>query len=279
MTKNPNFARHFFLILLPLVGLFVLHGEDSPATTETTAATATKLYPDAPTIPGHKYSVHDTTRPQPRKVTPGGIITSPAPSDATILFDGTNIDAWEGTWMIKDGILIATEEKDSYRLTTKESFRDCQFHIEWRIPKDREVDGQGGGNSGVFFMNLYEVQVLESESNVTYPDGQAGALYGQYPPLVNASKPQGEWQSYDIIFKAPVYEGDRVIKPAQATVIHNGVVVQAAQDYLGPSVHRTTPSYPAEHPESAPLYLQWHGDPIEFRNIWIRPLGEYDQQD
>lgn len=235
-----------------------------------------KLYPDAPTIAGHLYSVHDTTRPQPRKVKSGGAVQVTAPSDATVLFDGTTTDAWQGTWVNKDGILTA--RLGGPRFTTKESFRDCQLHIEWRIPQDRKVNGQKGGNSGVFLMGLYEVQILESASNVTYPDGQAAALYGQFPPLANASEPQGEWQSYDIVFTAPVYEGKTVRKPAQVTVIHNGVVVQAAQNYLGPSGHKTLPAYPDKHPESAPLSLQWHGDPIEFRNIWIRPLGDYDQQ-
>jgi hypothetical protein len=239
--------------------------------------TAKKLYPDAPTIPGHKYSVHDTTRPQPRKVETEGAVSVPAPSDAKVLFDGSDTNAWEGTWKIKNGILVASPGMGSFK--TKDSFRDCQLHIEWRIPADREVNGQQGGNSGVFFMGKYETQVMESYSNETYPDGQAASIYGQYPPLANASVPQGEWQSYDLIFKAPVYEGEEVVTPAQITVIHNGVVVQAAKDYLGPTVHQTLPSYPANHPESAPLELQWHGDPIEYRNIWIRPLGEYDQQD
>ncbi|MDP0492056.1 MAG: DUF1080 domain-containing protein [Verrucomicrobiota bacterium JB023] len=233
-----------------------------------------KLYPDAPQIPGWPYSVHDTTRPQPRKVESGGAVSVSAPSDAKVLFDGSNLDAWKGPWLIKEGILVAHKGK----LSTKEEFGDCQLHIEWRIPAEREVSGQKGGNSGVFFMGRYEVQVLESHSNETYPDGQAGAIYGQYPPLCNASAPQGDWQSYDIIFKAPRYKDGKCIQPAQVTVIHNGVVVQAAQNYMGPSAHQKLASYPKEHPEKAPLSLQFHGDPIEFRNIWIRDLGKYDQQ-
>lgn len=222
------------------------------------------------------YAIHDINRPQPRRVASGGALVVAPPSDATILFDGTTTEAWEGSWIIADGILIATKGGPTF--TTRESFRDCQLHLEWRIPAGRKVRGQKGGNSGVFLMGLYEVQILESARNETYPDGQAGALYGQFPPLVNASRPQGEWQSYDIIFKAPVYTDGAVTTPAQVTVIHNGVVVQAAQNYRGPSAHKRQPAYPAKHPEAAPLSLQWHGDPIEFRNIWIRPLGDYDQR-
>lgn len=223
-----------------------------------------------PTLPDTNYTVHDLKRPQPRKVESQGAVTTPPPADATVLFDGTNTDAWYGKWKIEDGILIASPGA----LKTKEKFRDVQLHLEFRVPADRKVNGQKGGNSGVFLMEKYEIQVGESHTNVTYPDGQAGAIYGQYPPLVNPATPQGEWQSYDIIFKAPIYEGETVKTPAQITVLFNGVVVQAAQPALGPTKHKKVATYPKEHPEAAPIMLQWHKDPIEYRNIWVRPLGE-----
>ena len=254
------------LALLPATLLLADHHEEKEKK---------KLYPESPVIPGSTYTVHDTTRPQPRKVESAGAVSVPAPSDAKVLFNGTDTKAWNGKWTVKDGILIASKG----RLKTKEQFGDCQVHIEYRIPADRKVDGQGGGNSGVFLMDKYEVQVLESHTNETYPDGQAGAMYGQYPPLVNPATPQGEWQSYDIIFKAPVSKDGKVVTPAQVTVIFNGVVVQAAQDYLGQSTHKRNATYPKNHPAKGPLSLQWHSDPIEFRNIWIRDLGEYDQQE
>ncbi|MBK1834027.1 3-keto-disaccharide hydrolase [Roseibacillus ishigakijimensis] len=236
--------------------------------------TSKKQYPDAPTITGTPYSVHDTTRPQPRKVESAGAVAISAPSDAKVLFDGSNTEAWNGNWRVEDGILIASPGS----LVTKESFGDCQVHLEFRVPADREVKGQQGGNSGIFLMGRYEVQVGESHSNQTYPDGQAGAVYGQTPPLVNPATPQGEWQSYDIIFKAPVYKDGKVSKPAEITVLFNGVVVQAGFKALGPTQHQKLASYPENHPEKAPISLQWHNDPIEYRNIWVRPLGEYDQQ-
>ena len=245
-----------------------------PAAVLLAEPTSKKLYPDAPIIPGSTYTVHDTTRPQPRKVESGGFVSVKAPSDAKVLFDGTNTDAWKGKWKVEDGILIASPKP----LKTKEEFGDCQLHLEYRIPAGREVDGQKGGNSGVFLMGKYEIQVMESHTNETYPDGQAGAIYGQFPPLVNPATPQGEWQSYDIIFKAPVTENGEVVTPAQVTVLFNGVVVQAAKDLQGPTVHQKTASYPKDLPAKGPLLLQWHGDPIEYRNIWIRDLGDDDQQ-
>jgi hypothetical protein len=226
-----------------------------------------------PMLPDVPYRVHDMTRPLPPVVKTAGAVVVEAPGDATILFDGTSIDAWEGDWKIVDGILVASPKND---LLTKESFGPIQLHLEWRVPAGRAVDGQKGGNSGVFFMNKYEVQVLQSHENRTYADGQAGALYGQYPPLANATTTQGEWQSYDITFEPPVYEDGKIVAPARATVIHNGVVLQHAQPFMGPTTHKKLTSYPAAHPETGPLRLQWHKDPVEFRNIWVRPLGVRD---
>jgi len=243
-----------------------------------TQAQEVKGYTDTEKLPGVEYTVHDPRRPQPRIVETGGAVVVKPPSDAIVLFDGKTLDQWtqEGgpaKWPVKDGVFIA----DGKEIQSKESFGAVQLHFEWRLPAGRKVDGQSGGNSGVFLMGLYEVQVLQSHNNKTYPDGQAGSLYGQLPPLVNATSPQGEWQSYDIAFEPPVYEGEKVITPAKITIIHNGVVVQHGSLYLGPTQHKKVATYPAKHPETGPLRIQFHGDPMEYRNFWIRPLGKRDQ--
>jgi len=219
--------------------------------------------------PWSEYKVHDKTRPHPAKIEVANYLSIPAPADAVIIFDGKNTDALVKKWPIEDGILIASELGDN---KTKEVFGDCQIHLEWRIPKDRKVDGQKGGNSGIFIMDRYEIQIQESHTNVTYADGQATAIYGQTPPLINASRPQGEWQSYDIFFKAPVYKDGKVVTPASVTVLHNGIVVHNNQVIHGPTKHKVAASYPENHPEKAPIHLQWHQDPIEFKNFWVRDL-------
>ncbi len=157
-------------------------------------------YPDGPKLPNVPYSVHDPARPQPPTVETKGPIEMKPPSDATVLFDGSSLDAFTPGWVIKDGVMVAAE----HNIRTKESFGAVQMHFEWRLPEGRPVHGQGGGNSGVFMMGMYEIQVLQSHNNPTYPDGMAGSLYGQLPPLVNATSPQGEWQSYDVAFEPPV---------------------------------------------------------------------------
>jgi hypothetical protein len=236
-------------------------------------------YKDTPIIPGTPYHVHDGGRPQPKVIETAGAVEMKPPSDAVVLFDGTSGDAWisvkggESPWEVRDGVMVAKASD----IRTKEEFGAVQLHFEWRLPADRKVAGQGGGNSGVFLMGLYEVQVLQSHNNPTYPDGQATALYGQLPPLVNATSPQGEWNSYDITFTPPVYEEGKVAVPAKVTVIHNGVVVQNGESFLGQTTHKKLAAYPPKHPETGPLRLQFHGDPVEFRNIWVRPLGGRDQ--
>lgn len=237
-----------------------------------------KGYTDTEKLPGVPWGVHDPTRPQPRVIETAGAVAIKPPSDAIVLFDGKNLDAFTqnggpAKWNVKDGSLIVTKGG----IETKQSFGAIQLHFEWRLPADRKVDGQSGGNSGMFLMGLYEIQVLQSHKNPTYPDGQAGSLYGQLPPLVNATAPQGEWNSYDVAFEPPVYQDGKVEKPAKVTVIHNGVVVQHGEVFLGPTQHKALAKYPATHPESAPISIQDHGDPMEFRNIWVRPLGQRDQ--
>lgn len=236
------------------------------------AATAAEGEP----LAGTPWKVHDMSRPVPPVVETKGAVPVAPPADAKVLFDGKNLDAWRNpSWKIDaNGSLVAAGGD----LTSVEEFGDCQLHVEWRVPAGRKVNGQGGGNSGIFLMDRFEVQVLQSNNNRTYADGQAGALYGQTPPLANATAPQGEWQSYDIIFQAPVYEGDVLKSPARVTVIHNGVVLHHAKEYLGPTQHMKMAKYPPKMPAKAPLRLQFHGDPIEFRNLWIRNLGSYDAE-
>lgn len=227
-------------------------------------------YRDTPHLPGGQWRVHDADRPRPEAVhtlPPGA-----PPSDAIVLFDGSGLSAWTtdgeaAAWKVHDGELIA----GGGNLSTRGAFGDCQLHLEWASPGQPKGESQGRGNSGVFLMGLYEVQVLDSWDNATYADGQAAALYGQFPPLVNASRSPGEWQSYDIVFRAPRFEGERLLEPARVTVLHNGVVVHHARELLGATRHREVASY-APHAAALPLALQDHGDPVRFRNIWIRTL-------
>lgn len=232
------------------------------------SACLTHAAEQTPIQPWSDYRVHQVDRPHPEKITGIACVTTPAPSDAVVLFDGKGTEAFTVNWPVRDGVMVA-DSKDNH---SKQSFGDCQLHVEWRIPADREVTAQQGGNSGVYLMDRYEVQVQESHANVTYADGQAAAIYGQTPPLVNASLPQGEWQSYDIFFTAPKYDKNGEVEPARITVIHNGVVVQNSTEIYGETTHKRLPSYPKVHPEKAPIRLQWHGDPIEYRNIWVRSL-------
>ena len=238
-------------------------------------------YTDTPYIPYGKWRVHDAERPRPAVITPG--IKGSPPSDAVVLFDGTDLSHWHHvkdgqsvppTWTLGDGYFETVPR--SGQLVSKDEFGDCQVHLEWATPSEVKGDGQGRGNSGVFLMGTYEVQVLDSWENVTYADGQAGAMYGQYPPLVNASRKPGEWQSYDIIFEAPEFKDGKMSVPAYVTVIHNGVVLHHRQAYHGQTFHKRVGVY-TEHPPEGPLALQDHGNPIRYRNIWVRPLGDYDQ--
>lgn len=244
-------------------------------------------FTDTPYLPGGQWHVHDGSRPLPAVVTPGTESTKAlpglAPSDAVVLFDGTDLSQWQsrrrGTlgepgWKVHEGYMEVVGRSGT--LVSRAEFGDCQIHIEWAAPSEVKGDGQGRGNSGVLIMEKYEIQVLDSYQNVTYADGQAGAIYGQYPPLVNASRPPGEWQSYDIIFEAPRFEGEKLVEPAYATVLHNGVVLHHRQAFLGPMAYRRLAQY-EPHPVMGRLGLQDHGNPVRYRNIWVRPLGTYDQ--
>ena len=182
-------------------------------------------YNDTPQIPGQKWKVHDMTRPRPKKITPGSYVMEQPPSDAIVLFDGKDLSKWEQVarggapqepkWKVENGYIEIVPRTG--RIRTKEKFGDCQLHVEWLIPKEATGQGQGRGNSGVELMSRYEIQVLESHDNLTYADGGAGAMYGMFPPLVNPSRPQGEWNVYDIAFEAPKFEGEKLVKPAYFT--------------------------------------------------------------
>lgn len=225
---------------------------------------------------------HDMNRPQPHVVSPGtGVppaVPGRPPSDAIVLFDGKDLSAWKrqgdgspAAWKVETDYFEVV--KGMGGIETRRGFADVQLHIEWMTPTPPRGEGQGRGNSGVFFGGgRYEVQVLDSYENKTYPDGQAAALYGQFPPLVNASRPPGEWQAYDIVYETPRFDASgAVTKRARVTVFHNGVLAQNAREFIGPATNRVRTPY-SVHPEALPIGLQDHGDPIRFRNVWVREL-------
>lgn len=213
--------------------------------------------------------------PEPPVVTPGAATTPAPPSDAIVLFDGTDLSAWRGkkgdaAWKVEDGAMTVVARSGD--IQTRQGFGDVQLHIEWRTPAEVKGESQGRGNSGVFLMGLYEVQVLDSYENRTYSNGQAASLYKQHIPLVNASRGPGEWQSYDIVFMAPRFSSSGSLeRPATVTVLHNGVLVQNNVELRGPTVFIGEPKYQA-HEAKLPLSLQDHGNPVSYRNIWLREL-------
>jgi hypothetical protein len=230
-----------------------------------------------------RWLIHDMNRPAPPVVTPGPSAEAgcaAAPSDAVVLFDGTDLSQWTDTkgnpskWIVGDGFMECV--KDSGYIQTKRKFGSCQLHVEFATPSKVTGTSQGRGNSGVFLMGEYEVQVLDSYDNKTYPDGQCAALYGQAVPLVNACRKSGEWQSYDVIFHRPIFKGKKVVRKATFTVFHNGVVVQdhvelqGGTGWKGP--HAISDYQP--HADKGPISLQDHGNPVRFRNIWIRELAD-----
>jgi hypothetical protein len=241
-------------------------------------------YLDTPLIPGTQWHVHDSTRPQPPRAEPSQLkcTTTPAPKGAIELITGTDSSAnWEPDngakgkhWPIKDGVMTATANY----IHTKEAFGDIVLHVEWRsaegYDKNEKKKGQGNSNSGVFFMRTYELQVLDCSKTETYADGMTAALYGQKPPLFNACLPSREWNSYDVEWTAPRFDKDgKVESKAKITVVMNSVKVQDGSEYIGPSSHKVNPPYKA-HAAKMPLALQYHGDPVEFRNLWILPVDK-----
>ena len=224
-------------------------------------------YTDTPMLPGLPFHVHDPARPRPAMVTPG-----PVPSDAIVLFDGKDLSKWnpsKSPWKVENGYFEVVPKAGS--ISSKDKFGDMQLHIEWATPSLVKGSSQDRGNSGVFLQSRYEIQVLDSYENPTYADGQAGAVYGQWPPLVNASRKPGEWQTYDIIFEAPRLDGEKVLKPAYVTVLHNGILVQNHREILGLTHHKTLPKY-ASQPAEDSIMLQDHNTPVRYRNIWVRRL-------
>ena len=224
-------------------------------------------YDNTPTYPGFKWRVHDSSRPRPAMATPG---TTPgaAPSDAVVLFDGRDLSQWNSKWKVENGYVECVPRQGG--MTTKAAFGDIQLHVEWASPAVVEAKSQDRGNSGIILQGKYEVQVLDSWENPTYADGQAGSIYGQYPPLVNASKKPGEWQTYDIVFESPKFDGDKLLKPAYITVIHNGILVQNHEEVKGTTPHAVLGSYKAHG--DLPLELQNHNTKVRYRNIWVRKL-------
>ncbi len=214
--------------------------------------------------------------PIPLVISPGKVTATP-PEDAIVLFDGTNLSSWEGeredveaTWIVENGIMTVNPRTGG--INTKQSFGDLQIHLEWRSPSQIVGEGQGRGNSGIYIMGKYEIQILDSYGNSTYTNGQAGSIYKQSPPLVNVTNKPGEWNTYDIIFTAPKFNKDgMLISPAKITALHNGVLIQNNFELRGPTEYIGIPNYTA-HKEKLPLHLQDHGNPVSFRNIWVREL-------
>ena len=231
-------------------------------------------YDDTPFLPNSPWRVHDRKRPQPPKVDPGtaGQTVQPAvpPSDAIVLFDGKDLSQWNGGKAegIEDGCINILKTGE---LTTKRHFGDCQVHVEWATPAKPDGGAMSWGNSGVLMLGKYEVQIIESHDSHIYADGNAGALYGQYPAMVNPARKPGQWQTFDIVFEAPKFDGDKLVKPAYFTVFYNGVLVQNHKASLGPMKHRVLATYDSKD-MTGPITLQQHGSAVRYRNLWVRPL-------
>jgi hypothetical protein len=229
----------------------------------------------------HPWKVHDMNRPLPKVVASAEQQGQP-PSDAVILFDGNDFSNWvsekdgsDAKWKVENGYMEVGKKTGNIR--TRQAFGDCQLHVEWASPVKVSSSSQDRGNSGVFLMSNYEVQVLDSYNNRTYADGQAGAVYGQKPPLVNTCRPPGQWQSYDIIFHRPIFKNGKIVKPATITVLQNGVLVQDHFEIEGATVWKKRANY-HPHADKMPLMLQDHSHPVRYRNIWIRELPESQNQ-
>jgi hypothetical protein len=252
----------------------------SLAATANAANVGSPFYGDAPDE-HHPWAIHDHNRPQPKLVTPGTFSSQDQPgkppSDAVILFDGTDLSKWEADegegvptkWVVKNGAMECVPGSGYIR--TKEKFGDCQLHVEWTAPTKVQGESQGRGNSGVFLMGRVEIQVLDNYNNPTYADGFAASVYGVNPPQANALRPPGEFQTYDIVFRRPIYKDGKAIDPGYVTVFENGVLVQDHTMIEGGTGHMAR-SKPGPFPETGPLKLQDHGNPVRYRNVWYRPL-------
>jgi len=224
-----------------------------------------------------KWAIHDPNRPMPPVVAPGPAgPPAPPPADAVVLFDGKSLAPWTDAkgqpakWKVENGYMEVVPKTGEIR--TARGFGDCQLHVEWMAPAPAKGTGQDRGNSGVFLMGLYEVQVLDCYGNTTYADGMTAAIYGQFPPAVNACRPPGEWQTYDIVFHRPRFATDgKLLAPARMTVFHNGILVHECAVLTGPTQNQAQPPYKT-HADKLPISLQDHGHPVHYRNIWIREL-------
>ena len=215
--------------------------------------------------------MHQPDRPSPARVVPAPYTGSaPVPSDAEVLFDGTGLEHFGNTeWTLQDGVVIAGKGG----LSTKNAYGDMHLHVEWRAPNPPRGGPMSMGNSGIFIMGKYELQIFDSYTCEIYADGSAAAVYGQTPPMFNVCRKPGEWQTYDIYFTAPVFDGEDLVKPAYITVIHNGVFVHVNTEIKGPTRHKKAHPYQV-HAARLPFYFQGHGNPVEFRKIWVRDLDE-----
>jgi hypothetical protein len=259
-----------------------------PASTPAPAENHDLGFTDTPMLPGLPWHVHDPDRPHPPAITPSDM-PGGAPSDAIVLFDGKDLSHWTShastithagnagppEWKLGDGYMEAVPHTGD--LATKEKFGDIQLHVEWSSPNPPKGNSQARGNSGILLMGRYEVQVLDPWNNPTYADGQAAAIYGQWPPLANPGRKPGEWNVYDIVFEAPRLDGDQVLKPAVITVFFNGVLVQNHKESMGPMIYRQVAHYVAQPAEDS-LMLQNHNDPVRYRNIWVRRVPPYDRK-
>jgi len=241
------------------------------------AVAALSLGAAAQDKPSEAWQIHDLNRPMAPVITPGPAGPPvPPPCDAVVLFDGKDLSKWTDAkgqparWKVENGYFEVVPKTGDIR--TVQGFGDCQLHVEWMAPSPAKGEGQDRGNSGVFLMGLYEVQVLDCYNNKTYADGQTAAIYGQYPPFVNACRPPGKWQTYDIVFHRPRFDKDgKVVSPARMTVFHNGVLVHEDAVLTGPTGHHVRPPY-TMHADRLPVSLQDHGHPVRFRDIWVRNL-------
>ncbi len=256
-----------------LLVAFLLPALDAAELVKAASGSGVVGYKDTPVLPWCGFHVHDPDRPEPKRVDPGtaGTLALPAtpPADAIVLFDGKDLSQWQPTeYKVGNGYFEAVGDG---QLTTKESFGSLQIHLEWMAPNPPEGDPFNRGNNGVFLMGLYEIQIFDSYNEKLYPDGQAAAVYAQTPPLVNVTRKPGQWQTYDILFLAPKFDGDKLVEPARVTMLHNGVLVHLNQQIYGETGHRILPEYKTKT-SRGPLVLGGHHNPVRFRNIWVRPL-------
>ena len=261
----------FYLLPVALVSIAALANHPLPAADLVHAKDGSGVYGynDTPVLPWCGFRVHDADRPVPRRVDPGpALAPAPAPADAVILFDGKDLSKWQASdYQVVEGCIVAGDAN----FTTKDTFGSFQLHLEWMGPAKFEGPWYNQGNNGVFLHGLYEIQIFDSYTEKIYPDGMAGAVYGQTPPLVNVCRKPGEWQSFDILFTAPKFADGKLTQPARVTVLQNGVVVQLNQEIHGGTNHRTLPEYKQKASEG-PIALGGHHCPVRFRNLWIRRL-------